>query len=240
MKDVIILKVVMLAILFCQFSDVFADFPPRNPSMAIIFAGRMLQNKYYQRFSDVASEKKLVASNNAGVYFNPFYTPFWKVKIPVDILLGYEFTMSDEKIVLESASQQLKHIYYCSYLSGCLSLNLLHFMDFSLYGGYGLASDNFTHNLLNSQYDYSNKHMQTYLMPGVEFFFVFGRRDIFLKLGIYMKKELTKAWDLNAVSIGNFHMIDHSTAQFGARLILGYGRGKKRAPRRKQIFNIHQ
>jgi hypothetical protein len=223
--------------LICFISTAIASFPPCNPAMGNIFAGRLIQLKEYQKDQYSPVNRILVGSNDFGLQINPFFTPFWKISWPLDVFLGYEFYKADDKIAYETVGQQLIHSYACHYLSSSISLNLLSFLDISFSCGYGAAADNFTHLINGQRYDYINEHIQTYIMPALDFFYGFGNNSTFIKLSFFLRKELIRAWELNAVSAGGFMLIDPTSSQIGVRLAIGSGRTNKKNNQKETVPN---
>lgn len=201
---------------------------PRGPTMFSLHLGRSTQGKNYQQASSSALRTRTVSAWNAGLYLNPLHTPFHSLPIPFDILLGYEFTLADPQLLIESTSETLQHRYYCNYLSGGLLLNLLPFADICLLGGVGIAHDDFRHAVNGNVYDYLNGHGQAYIMPGLESFYSIRNTGLHVKIGVYAKKALIAAWDLNIATLDRPYMlVDHTTAQAVVRATVGFGRHRK-------------
>jgi curli biogenesis system outer membrane secretion channel CsgG len=199
-------------------------FPPQDQTMFYGCLERSAQEKNYQQTVNSPVDERLVASTGFALYFNPIFTPFYRLAIPIDLLIGYEYTGADKQVLVENSSENLTHYYNCNYLAGGLLLNTLHFANVACFGGLGLSNDHLTHVLAGNEQDYSATHLQFFIMPGLEFFYGIRNTGIHIKLGLYLKKEFVKTWKIDAPSLGGYDLVDHSSGQIVARLAVGFGR----------------
>jgi hypothetical protein len=196
---------------------------------------RSLQSVFFQQSSYTPIEERKVGLTGISLYGNILNTPFYKTKSPIDLLIGAEYLFSDKKPLRDNATGSIFYYSSSTYGSGGVLLNTLPFLDICCFGGVGLLQEK----LSNQDYDllkpgrslrfmyFHSAHIQTYLMPGFECFYVLKNKGCHFKLGVFIKKEFTKTWQITSPEIGSFEQINRTSAQLLVRITIGYGRMAK-------------